>query len=379
MNLMTANQQWMSRPADQRFETLEALAASVNARRKLSTAVDIDFRKLHVESQTIDISQVDAPPIQGSRLVFNSEIQPAIPTHWSFGQICRETRMSSDTMRRLPTNIVADALNYRLQRVEKPDLKLMAIQDPEGEVNTLQAVTSRTYGRIWDADVVQATQNLVATAEEKHGKKFFNPKDWSGKPSGLYASDHDVFLFMIDGGSVVDVGWDQKGQRDLMHRGFIIRNSEVGAASFGIMMFMFRVVCGNHCIWDTSDLRELMIRHTANGPTRFVAEAMPHLEAYCNQAAKPQEDAIKKVRGFLLPQKDDDIIVLGKKYGFTRGETVAAIASAKREEGQCATGWDLINGYTAHARTFEHIDTRLDLESRAGKLINVFSATAVTA
>lgn len=374
-----ANQQWMSRPADERFETLDALAASVNARRKLSTAVDIDVRKLHVESQTISIPQPDGSSIPSDRLVFNSEIIPARPTHWAFGQMCRETKLASDTMRRLPTSIVADALNYRLQKVEKPELKLMAIQDPEGEVNTLQAITSRTYGRIWDADVVQATQNLVNIADEKHGKKFFNPKDWSGKPSGLYASDHDIFLFMVDGGSVVDVGWDQKGQRDLMHRGFIIWNSEVGSASFGIMMFMFRVVCGNHIIWDASELQKLLIRHTTGGPTRFVSEALPHLEAYCNQIAKPQEDAIKRVRGFLLPDKDDDIIGLGKKYGFTRGETISAIAAAKREEGQCATGWDLINGYTAHARTFEHTDTRLDLETRAGKLINVFSATAITA
>lgn len=378
MNLMTANQQWMSRPADQRFETLDALSTSVNDRRKLSTAVDINVSNLHVESQTIMIPQNDAPDIPSERLIFNSEIAPALPTHWAFSQMCRETKLASDTMRRLPPNIVADALNYRLQKVEKPELKLMAIQDPEGEVNTLQAITSRTYGRIWDADVVRATQTLVQAGEEKHGKKFFNPKDWSGKPSGLYASDHDVFIFMIDGGSVVDVGWDQKGQRDLLHRGFIISNSEVGAASFSIMMFMFRVVCGNHIIWDASDIQKLMIRHTQNGPTRFVSEAMPHLEAYCNQLAKPQEDAIKRVRQYLLPSKSDDVVILGKKLGFTRGETLAAITAANKEEGQCATGWDLINGYTAHARSFEHIDTRIDLETRAGKLITSLGATAVS-
>lgn len=376
---MTANQQWMTRPADQRFETLEALAASVNARRKLSTAVDIDVRKLHVEAQTIDVPQIDAPSIKSERLVFNSEIVPAIPTHWSFNQVCRETKLASDSMRRLSPKIVADAVNYRLQKVDKPEMKLMAIQDPEGEMNTMQALTSRTYGRIWDADVVASTQQLVHTADDKYGKKFFNPKDWSGKPSGLYASDHDIFLFMIDGGSVVDVGWDQKGQRDLLHRGFIVWNSEVGDASFGIMMFMFRVVCGNHIIWDASEVQKLLIRHTKSGPARFASEALPHLEAYCNQMAKPQEDAIKKSQQFILPATQEDVIVFGKKQGFTKGETISAIAAANREEGQCATGWNLINGYTAHARSFDHADTRIDLESRAGKLIDFFSATAVSA
>ena len=38
------------------------------------------------------------------------------------------------------------------------------------------------------------------------GGALFNPREWGGKPGGLYASDSDCFLFFIDGGSLVDGG-----------------------------------------------------------------------------------------------------------------------------------------------------------------------------
>lgn len=371
MNLMQANQEWMSRPADQRFETLDALEAKVLSRRTLSTEHNVDVRKLHVETRPILLANGSESGQRG--LVFNSEIAPAAPTHWSFGQIARETGLSASTLRRLSPEIVADAVNYRLPKIEKPELKVMAIKDPEGNLNTLQAVTSRTYGRIWDAEVVAATKNIVGIAAE-NGKNFFNPKDWSGKPSGLYASDHDVFIFMVDGGSVVDVGWDQKGNRELMHRGFIIYNSEVGSSSFGIKMFMFRVVCGNHIIWDAQDVNELLIRHTEGGPARFVADALPTLKGYLEAAAAPVETAIKKAKEYIIPITDEDLCKFTKPKGFTRGETIDAINAAKLEEGKCDRLWDLVNGFTASARQYAHVDTRLNLEKRAGKLLDMVAA-----
>ncbi len=371
MNLMQANREWMSRPADQRFETLDALEASVLSRRRLSVESNVDIRNLHVETRPILLANGD--PSGQTGIVFNSEIQPAVPTHWSFSQIARSTGLSGDTLRKLSPEIVAQAVNYRLPKIDKPELKVMSIKDPDGELNTLQAVTSRTYGRIWDAEVVAATKNLVNVAAE-NGKNFFNPKDWSGKPSGLYASDHDIFLFMVDGGSVVDVGWDQKGNRDLMHRGFIIWNSEVGASSFGIKMFMFRVVCGNHIIWDAKDVNELLIRHTEGGPARFAADAMPALKGYLEAAAAPVESAIKRAKELAIPIDSEELCRFCKVRGFTRGETLDAVNAAKLEEGKCDRLWDLVNGFTASARQYAHVDSRLDLEKRAGKLLDLVQA-----
>lgn len=368
--LTVANREWVNRPADQRFTTLDALSDSVNARRKLSRAADIRLADLRLS-------------VNGTgQLIANSTIAPATPSHWGFGQLSGLVGAPANYLRGLgDAELVARNLNRSLEKAEKAreTMKVMTVLDEDGgEVNTLQAVTSKTYGRIWDADCVAAVQRIV----ERSGGKFHNPKDWSGTPSGLYASDHDVFMFMIDGGSMVDGG----SARDQLHRGFIVWNSETGAKTFGLMTFLFRVVCGNHLIWGAEDVTRLMIRHTSGGPTRFDTDAMPALEAYAHGSEKPVQDQIARAKSIRLitlvnlpgqtvdanPLESTDWIRgFAKKFGFTAPEVRSAIQFARAEEGQCDSIWDMLNGLTASARAIEHMDTRLDLEKRAGALMNL--------
>jgi hypothetical protein len=55
-----------------------------------------------------------------------------------------------------------------------------------------------------------------------------------------------------------------------------------------------------------------------------------------------------------------------------RGELKEAKACAVREEGDFRTYWHLVQGLTAYARGFEYVDARIDLERRAGKILNQF-------
>lgn len=366
--LTTANREWMTRPADQRFETLSAMMASVGARRTRSRAVNVELDDLRVH-----------PADDGTGLVINSGITPASPSHWAFGQLAGIVKAPANYLRGLPAELAARCLNASIDsgRADRDELKVMTIQPEEDGLNTVQAVTSRTYGRIWDADVVNAVERIV----DRSGGRFFNPKDWSGKPSGLYASDHDVFAFMIDGGSIVDGG----GDRDQLNRGFIVWNSETGARTFGLMTFLFRVVCGNHLIWDAQDVTKTIVRHCSGAPSRFDREVMPALDAYTNASVRPVEDAIRRAKATKLIDlvnlpgqtvasergrlSDDWQKVFAKNRGFTRPEVRDAINFALAEEGRCETLWDLINGFTASARAIEYIDARVDLETRVGKLM----------
>jgi hypothetical protein len=364
MNLMEASTQWMNRPADQRFETLTALRDAVHGRRLRSKSEDLRIEDLRVE----------APEAGG--LVLNHKIQPSAPTHYAFGQLATVAGAPAGYLRTLPAPLAAQCINTSLERRRTVDnkeaFKVMTIRNDEGDINTLQAVTSTTYGRIWDADCVDAVGRIV---EQSNGR-FFNPLDWSRKPSGLYASDHDVFMFMIDGGSMVDGG----SERDQMNRGFIVWNSEVGARTFGLMTFLFRVCCGNHIVYDAKDVTKLVVRHTSGGPARFDRDAMPALLDYVNASAKPVEDAVKRLKGIRLDwvsKKGDDfengIGQFAKANGFTRGEVREAIQFARSEEGQCDSVWDMVNGFTASARALEYMDARIDLEKRAGKLMSLAS------
>jgi len=375
---MQAHTQWANRPADQRFQTLDELAKAVSDRRLRSRSVDVD------------ISQVTAKSEDGT-ILLNRGFNAVEPSHWSFGQLAGWVKAPASYLRSIPQPLAVDCINDGIKRhaAEVGSLKFMAISAEGDENNTLQAVTSTTYGRIWDADAVAGVQRVV----ERSGGKFHNPLAYAHKagqaadgfktldtsrqvPSGLYASDRDVFMFMIDGGSYLEAG-----PRAKLNRGFFVWNSEVGSRTFGLTTFLFNAVCGNHIVWGAQDVNEIVIRHTNNGPARFDAEAAPALLAYCSASAKPLESAIKRASellivpattapGTLLADVSSYCNANGK---FTKSEIRSAIDFAKAEEGDCRTLWQLVQGFTAYARGLDWVDARIDLETRAGKLLNAVS------
>ena len=365
--LMDASNQWMNRPKDQRFASLQNLRDSVHARRLRSRSIDIDLPR--IEAATKD-----------GGLVINSAIAPVTPTHWGFTQLAGWVGAPAGYLRKLPVELSAQCLNDGIKKAERGEtLKFMTQTREDSPFGDLAAVTSPTYGRIWDADVVDAAGRIV----ERSGGKFHNPLAYdiatgSPKPSGLYGSDHDVFIFMIDGGSRLEIG-----PRAKLNRGFFLWNSEVGARSFGLMTFLFNEVCGNHIVWGAQNVNKLIIRHTQGGPYRFDSEAYPALEAYVRSSAQPEIDAIERAQAFSIRSaanadadewRTDRAKVLARftqarGLRFTGSEISNALDSATREEGQCETVWDLVQGFTAYARGFDYIDARVDLEKRAGDLL----------
>jgi len=384
---MQAHTQWANRPADQRFQTLEQLAKSVSDRRLRSRSVDVD------------ISAVTAKSEDGT-ILLNRGFNAVEPTHWSFGQLAGWVKAPASYLRSIPQDLAVACINDGIKRhsAEVGSLKFMAITaEGDNEANTLQAVTSTTYGRIWDADVVAAVQRIV----ERSGGKFHNPLAYGHKagqtpdgfktldtskqlPSGLYASDRDVFMFMIDGGSFLEEkGSGRDGQ---LHRGFFCWNSEVGSRTMGVCTFIHRGCCGNHMIWGAGDVNEVVIRHTNNGPARFDLEATPALMAYVNAPAAPIESAIKRATdliiapaqvGGIAPKQNQllaDVSDYCNRNGkFTKAEIRSAVDFAKAEEGDCRTLWQLVQGFTAYARGLDWVDARIDLETRAGKLMDAVS------
>ena len=336
-----------------------------------SCRADRNFsRSIDVEVADIDINDTE------EGIVVATPKMVAAPSHWSFGQLSGDLSATPGYLRTLPDPLVVQCLNHGLatRQNDKP-MKFMSIAPPDGGTSTLQAVTSTTYGRIWDADVADGVQRVV----DKSGGRFFNPKAMVGgqaRPSGLYASDHDIFVFMVDGGSLLDAG-----PRAQLSRGFFAWNSETGARSFGLTTFLFNAVCGNHIVWGAQDVSKILIRHTQNGPARFDTEAVPLLLSYVDASPKPLEEAVHRAESTLLGEfpKDEkelfnQVSAYANKYAaFTKNELKSAIDFAKAEEGECRNVWQLIQGLTAYARGFDYVDARVDLETRAGKLMNPFN------
>ncbi len=357
MNIGTAVQsQYFSRPADQRFSSLADLEASVASRRArtVDTIAPLEKTSLAKIGSSVGLQLPGAPV--------------AVPTYHAFGQLASRLGAPAGYLRGLPTELAL--ANLRHGMMARGDsvgeaLKMMVVDpsddEPADASPRLTAVTGETYGRIWDADVVAMVRGIV----DASGGQFFCPPEWGGKAGGLYASDDDVFMFQISGGSIVDGG----GERDQLHRGFYCWNSEVGKSTMGIAAFLFRQVCGNYGIHGIEQAQFLKIRHTSGGPARFAAEAGPHLQRFLESSVKPLEDSIKVAKGKALPHVDEQL-KFAKDHAITRGEWARAKAHAEAEEGQFASVWDAYNGLTAAARVLAHADARADLSARAGKMLD---------
>ena len=67
---------------------------------------------------------------------------------------------------------------------------------------------------------------------------IYNPLvDVTKDTTTLYASDRDVFLFLVDDMNPIEAGTLPDGSPDLFFRGFYCWNSEVGAKTLGIASF----------------------------------------------------------------------------------------------------------------------------------------------
>jgi hypothetical protein len=354
-NIMKASNQWMTRPEDQRFKTLTELDAKVRGRQERSRSRNTCLNDLHAVQD-------------GDEIALNGRTTQATLTNWAFGQTAQRLHAPAGYLRTLPTEKTVDLLNHHFETRQDEQLKVLFYEDEDGFKT--QAVTSTSYGRIWDADLTKA----VLRIQEDSDGKWYNPKAYAHgqfgadpEPSGLYASDRDVFIFMIDGGSMFDVG-----PRAKLNRGFFAWNSEVGNSSLGLMTFCFNQVCGNHIVWGASDINQYIVRHTSGAPARFGNDVIPMLHDYANQSMKPMEDTIRRATEYCLPKEGDHWwkTLAGSKR-FTKGEVASALEFAKREEGKCETLWDLVQGFTASAREYDHIDARVSLEKRGSKLLEI--------
>lgn len=361
-NLHAASQQWATRPDDQRFLTIADLKASVGQRKVESWTAQTPVQSLRV---SIDDEGLKLDTYDRSR----GEVIPLQPTHYAFGQLAQYANAPAAYLRKLPTELAAINLQWGLEQAPVRDNALVLAQTNGHQA--MRAMTSTSYGRIWDSQVVEAVERVNVDGRWQVPAASYatsNPK----RATTLYASDRDVFMFLVDPNNPIDV----PGESQPLFRGFYVWNSEVGAATFGLTTFLYRYVCDNRIIWGATDVQELRIRHTGGAPERFAYEGQRYLERYANEQTRQIVEPIQKAQAFEVPQAEKPGSGWEswlKERGFTASESKNAVQSAIREEGQARSLWDVINGITASARSLQHTDARVDLEQRAGKLMRFVS------
>ncbi|MCW8308084.1 DUF932 domain-containing protein [Acidiphilium sp. PA] len=362
--------EWFSRPDDERYLSLGSLYESVRARADRATARTVETRHLRIEASRENPERMC--------LIVPGRDEPVAPTHWSFGQMCSLVGAPAGYLRQLPAPLAGINMQHGLLSHRGELVKTLEADDGRIE---LRALTGPDYGRIWDHELVGAVMRIAGDGIGDTRWKVPGLLDWSSMTHNpyvevtkdtttLYASDRDVFLFLVDDTNPIEAGRLPNGEPDLYFRGFYCWNSEVGSKTLGIASFYLRAVCMNRNIWGAEGFEEISIRHSKFAAHRFAHQAAPALERFATSSPAPFVAGIRAAREVIVARKDEDRDAFLRKFGFNKTETAKVIATVLDEEGRPPESvFDFVQGITALARAKPHQDTRLELESKARILL----------
>jgi hypothetical protein len=385
MEIFKASRQWAERPQDERFWNIKELHEAVTGYRKTAREQKVPYKDIETVPNGVEVM-----------LRHRRTGNLAGLSHWAFGQLCQRAQAPAAYLRGIPSDLAVSCLNHGLSlRADDEVANLMFHQN--GNLLT-RAITSQVYSRIWNADVTpflldmgesgwitpparpsvedprtrHATlEDVAAMGNAGHPSLSIQVGDLIA-PAGVYASDHDMFVFMIDPTRRIE-----DGSEGGLYRGMIVGNSEVGAASLWAMRFMFRHVCGNHIIWDASDAYTVRIRHVGEGAfDRFRSEFRAVVEQFANSSASEDEALIKRAQAFRLG--DDKVKVLEFLFGKRLPVTKTAIEQAydlgieyEETDGSPQFAYGMVNALTRVSQKTAYADERTSIDKAASKLLQL--------
>src|SRR5438128_6919209 len=143
-------------------------------------------------------------------------------THFAFGQLAARAEAPASYLRTLPATLACQNLNHGLKSKADPNAEAKLLLHENGGY-FIRAVTSGKYTRIWNSEVAERllglesdgwrvpparplhtfTSDLLKPAAYRYATKADAALSLTVRegdpigPSGLYASNEDMFAFMI--------------------------------------------------------------------------------------------------------------------------------------------------------------------------------------
>lgn len=351
--LYDAHRQWAVRPPDERFDSLKSLLDKVSSRQVAS------------REEVRSLKELDIQSLGHGGLAITGGSPVAELTNWSFGQLCSIAGAPARYLRTLPPELVTLCVRHSLGKVES-ECRLLLRQPENGNGSdhlVCAALTGQGYGRIWDASVIECLMEAI------RGTPWRVPPARAASDSqnaGLYASDRDMFVFMVNSEDTVEVGNATLG------RGFFLWNSEAGAATFGITTFLYNYVCGNHLVFGAEDITELRIVHRNHAPERLIREAIPALNRFVDSglAVNRIKDTVSRAMETRVGDTLEEVLTRFQAEPFTKKEIAGAWEAGIIDHENVTTLWGMIQGLTSRARSVQYANERVDLEKRAGALFS---------
>lgn len=380
-NVMTASRQWASRPADERFWTIKDM---FEATKRVDTA----RKAIAVKPQDIEAVLTDG----GLRLAMPGIEKPAALTHWGFQQLAAKIGAPARYLRSLPEKNVVELLNIGLHSSET------YFEDLSAEVRVgvrndyydphIESWTSTRYGYIpnwrvcdglshlenlgWRVPPARPAVNDVRARKATAEDVLQNNKLSGGlgvkvgdliAPAGLYASDKDMFAFLVNPGNPLAAG------KFNLNRGIFVENSEVGSGAFRITTFLYDGVCGNHIVWGASDLTEITVRHVGKADPRAWVALTEQLKGYLEADASLCVKRITAAGKFSLGTDKDTVVdnlFSNRKIKLTREVLSNAFDRAVELDGDrvdVTSAWGMVTGLTRVSQEEANADRRTEIDS----------------
>lgn len=382
-NLEQASNQWMTRPDDERFWTLDEMHSKALAYRTASEEISRGDSECR-------LSATD----RGIRMAAGQDYDVELG-HYAFTQVCRQLNAPAGYLRTLPAPLAVECLeDARNAPGRNGSDRLLLIDTSNDDQHRLRATTSHRYVRVWNHELIEGLQGLTTDgwvvpparpSGNEDGTRTriateadcidFGDSPLTVKPgdeiapAGLYASDHDMFAFLIHPDIVVENGLSPAGMR----RGTMIRQSEVGESSIWKCDFLFDTVCGNHIVWGAQDIRETRVRHM--GPN--VADGWMAMISRITEDAiggiSQQESEIRRAQEIILGEGRDEIMALlfGKRWAAKRLAGAAYDSAVEHEQhhGNPHSLWGMVSGMTRLSQKTGFANERATLDRAAGKML----------
>lgn len=388
MDLYHASRQWADRPIDERFWNLTEMQSATKEYADSAVQATIRPELLRVESIGPEMALIGPTGTQ------------ATLTHYAFGQLAQRAGAPADYLRKLPGPLAAQCINTTLPDRQKGAENAVVLFHKNGGLLT-RCITSDRYARFWHYEVCQQLSRLesngwrvpparptgkigertrTATEADCLSRKLPGLSVKVGDtiaPAGLYASDRDMFAFMVDDNHMIQ---NEADKGTPLARGFFVWNSEVGDKSFGLMTFLYDAVCGNHIVWNVSNVNEVRIRHTGEARDRITRKTEVELRRYAESSAAETEARIASAQKFILGATKDEILerlfsIAAQKRltALNQGilEDAYVLATRTPRYGNPRSLWAVSQGLTQLSQDSAYTDRRVAIDTAAGRLLEI--------
>lgn len=395
VNLNHASEQWGKRPADERFWTLADAAQAARERDSRLTLRDI-------RPQAARVGVLDNAPALIH--ISSGNAAPLLPV--AAQQLARAAGAPLSYLQTLPAELAAQCLDHGWQRFaagrngDSPMRLQVLAPRIAGSPNAIRALTTPTHDLTHDSQLLSALARIVAdgsgwkvpparvpahyegqtrTATEAdclhHAGTGLSPRPGDElAPSGVYLGDRDSFALIVDDS---DAGRMEVNGRP-MSRFLTVSNCEVGLGSLEIITGWLDGICGNHILWNCSNIVEIKAVHRGSNATRSV-----HRLAYQIEARAWNDDRAKTAAHFqamaacsLATNKAELIDLLFKKKILGRAQAEDAVEISHELahlDGTPLRAWSTMQAITRMSQASRHMSDRQALDLSAVKVAELVS------